>query len=148
MSQMEVCAECGSTEIQVAYWVNLRTMQLKDSCENSTVWCPTCNEHRHTETREVDDALFAPAPVEPASEPPYATFGARPLPLEYALPPSLGPVTPDYIVASASLDGGHEGSAGWLFFMKRAASVTEREQLRGLGFRYCGGGKWFKRDAS
>lgn len=41
------CKKCGSTNIQVKYWVNPNTFKIDDVCsgEETECWCQDCEEY-------------------------------------------------------------------------------------------------------
>lgn len=46
-SQIRVCKECGSQEIEVERWVKVNDEANVREISGDTYWCPTCLEHRH-----------------------------------------------------------------------------------------------------
>jgi hypothetical protein len=54
MKDLCVCTGCGCTEVQMRVWKEVNTGKLIGDCEEDTVWCPDCDEHRPFEYIDCD----------------------------------------------------------------------------------------------
>lgn len=54
-TEIVVCDECGSADIEVKWWVNPNTMELISDCEDDECWCPHCEKHTRTDVVKAED---------------------------------------------------------------------------------------------
>ena len=53
MTSIWVCSECGSDNVEVQGWRNLKTNHFDENgCDTGDQWCNQCEEHHHLELKE------------------------------------------------------------------------------------------------